>query len=230
MVGACELIGADVLAVVVGAGEAEPQLLCFTTSGLHPGAGHATLAAAHVAFEHRAAGDDAFSFKLAKGGHRSVRRSPHGIAIDWPLMSFDMTGRGSEIAAALGAEPIESFVAPFGYVAVLATAAEIARLAPDMARTAALDRGALIVTAQGESSDIVIRVFAPAEDLPEDPVCGTAHRIIAPYWAKRLGKAKLHSRQLSKRGGDLWCDVSGGTVTIAGQSVTALEGILHLPD
>ena len=76
---------------------------------------------------------------------------------------------------------------------------------------------------------MVIRVFAPNVGLPEDPVCGTAHRIIAPYWSQRLGRPALHSRHLSKRGGDLWCRVSGDTVTIAGDSITAVEGTLILP-
>ena len=89
----------------------------------------------------------------------------------------------------------------------------------------------MIATAPGDSggADIAIRVFAPKVGLPEDPVCGTAHRIIVPFWSERLGRAKLHSRHLSARGGDLWCEFEGSTVTIAGETCRFLEGTVQLP-
>ena len=96
---------------------------------------------------------------------------------------------------------------------------------PDIDAIAGFDRGAIIATAPGDTSDIVIRVFAPKLGLPEDPVCGTAHRILAPYWAARLGRTELHSRQLSARGGDLYCRIEGDTVSISGESRTFLAGI-----
>lgn len=229
MTGAAGLLGADVLAVISGLTDSAPSLHFFTPNGPHPGAGHATHAAAHVALLRQGNNHDELSFRLPDGGLRPVRRDVHGIAADWPLMDYEVTGRGDQIGAALGARPIETFVAAFGYVAVLSSEAEVASLAPDLDRVAELDRNALIVTAKGTNADIVIRVFAPRVGLPEDPVCGTAHRIIVPYWADRLGKASLHSRHLSPRGGDLWCKQTGNTVTISGQSITAVEGMLHLP-
>ena len=111
-----------------------------------------------------------------------------------------------------------------------ATPAEVQDLRPDMAALAGFDRGAIIATAPGDRSDLVIRVFAPKLGLPEDPVCGTAHRILAPYWAARLGRDDLHSRQLSARGGDLYCRMAGDSVSIGGQSRTFLEGVIELPD
>ena len=128
------------------------------------------------------------------------------------------------IAGALGARPEVSYVAPFGYVAVFDSDAAVAGLMPDMQRTAALDRSALIVTAPGTHSDIVIRVFAPAVGLPEDPVCGTAHRIIAPYWAKRLGKSAFKAFQASRRGGEVGCRLHGDRVELEGACVFYLEG------
>jgi predicted PhzF superfamily epimerase YddE/YHI9 len=130
----------------------------------------------------------------------------------------------------LKAKPRETFVAPFGYVTIFDSTADIVAIDPDMALVAALDRSAVIATAPGQDSDIVIRVFAPAVGLPEDPVCGTAHRIITPYWAPRLGKSEIHSRHLSKRGGDLWCKLDGENVEIAGESVQAFEAALDLPN
>ena len=230
MTGACELLGADVLAVITKPDEPEPSLNFFTAEGSHPGAGHATMAAAHVALERRAADRQALSFRLANGERRPVRHCTHGIAVNWPLMPYEETGGCDEIASALGLRPARSYVASFGYVAVFGSDIEIAKLRPDMTRVAAMDRGALIATAPGTETDIVIRVFAPAVGLPEDPVCGTAHRIIAPYWAERLGKTSLHSRHLSKRGGDLWCEVVGNTVTIAGETLKTFETKLELPE
>ncbi len=102
---------------------------------------------------------------------------------------------------------------------------------PDLARVAAFDRSAVIATAPGDGeSDIVVRVFAPRVGLPEDPVCGTAHRIIVPYWAKRMGKRRIHSRQLSPRGGDLWCEDRGETVVIGGDTSLVIDGTIRLPD
>jgi predicted PhzF superfamily epimerase YddE/YHI9 len=75
----------------------------------------------------------------------------------------------------------------------------------------------------------VIRVFAPKLGLPEDPVCGTAHRIIVPYWSEQFGKKELHSRQLSPRGGDLWCRLENDRVIISGEAVTFLSGFVELP-
>ena len=98
-------------------------------------------------------------------------------------------------------------------------------------RVCAFDRNAVVATAPGtEDCDIVIRVFAPKVGLPEDPVCGTAHRIIIPYWAEKLGKKNIHSRQLSARGGELWCEDKGGQIAIAGETCLVLEGTVRLPD
>ena len=101
-------------------------------------------------------------------------------------------------------------------------------LTPDLDRLAALDANAVIVTAAGRRSDFVLRVFAPKLGLPEDPVCGTAHRIIVPFWAEQLGKTSLVSHQLSQRGGELFCELRNGAVTIAGLAVPFLEGMLRL--
>ncbi len=214
MMGACELLGADVIAVIAAGEGDEPSL---------------TMAAAHVALARRGGGE-AVRFRLPSGEQRAARRVEGRIAVDWPPMPFEAVERRDDLARALGRRPTESYVAPFGYVAIFASADDVAGLAPDSARVAAFDRAAVIATARDGDADVVIRVFAPNVGLPEDPVCGTAHRIIAPYWSQRLGRPSLHSRHLSKRGGDLWCRVDGDTVTIEGDSITVVEGMLILPD
>ena len=209
--------------------EGGTALRFFTPGGLHGGAGHATLAAAHVELARRADGD-AVAFVLADGTQRTAARDGDRIAVPWPLMPGVAVERKRELGAALGRDPVETLVAPFGYVAVYDKPAAVQALQPDMAAIARFDRGAVIATAPGDRSDIVIRVFAPKLGLPEDPVCGTAHRILVPYWAARLGRDVLHSRQLSERGGDLYCRLAGDSVSIGGQSRTFLQGTIELPD
>jgi predicted PhzF superfamily epimerase YddE/YHI9 len=97
-----------------------------------------------------------------------------------------------------------------------------------MARVAALDTFAVIVSAAGREVDFVSRFFAPAKGVPEDPVTGSAHCTLIPYWAKRLGKTRLQARQVSARGGELLCELRGERVSIAGRAVLYLEGALEI--
>jgi predicted PhzF superfamily epimerase YddE/YHI9 len=115
-------------------------------------------------------------------------------------------------------------------VAVFEDAKTVQGLRPDLAAVAALDCWALIVTAPGEDGvDFVSRFFAPGHGVPEDPVTGSAHCTLVPYWAKRLGKTALTARQLSARGGTLRCRLENDRVIIAGQAILYLEGRIHLP-
>ncbi|MGH6883909.1 PhzF family phenazine biosynthesis protein [Hypericibacter sp.] len=232
---ACAILRADVVAVVGEASGGDTPLRFFTPAGPHAGAGHATLAAAHVVLRPAAAGDApplrSVRFHLANGDSRAARIEGDRISVDFPTMPGSRVDRVEEMAAALGARPLETWVAPFGYVAIFEDPAIVARLRPDLARVSAFDRNAVIATAPGDdASDIVIRVFAPKVGLPEDPVCGTAHRIIVPYWAERRGKKRIHSRHLSPRGGDLWCEDKGDIVAIAGESSLVIDGTIRLPD
>jgi PhzF family phenazine biosynthesis protein len=230
----CALLETKVLAVLSAPTSDGFELRFYTPEGEHPGAGHAAMAAAHVAFAVRVGSDlsareGALSFRFGDRSRRPAALSKGLLSLEWPIMPYQPATGLAELEQALGRRPVEAYVAQFGYVAVFASMADVAQLAPDMEAVAGLDRSAVIVTAPGDSSDIVIRVFAPAAGLPEDPVCGTAHRIIAPYWAERLGKAEIHSRHLSKRGGDLWCRVGGSTVAIAGRSVMTVSGSIEVP-
>jgi predicted PhzF superfamily epimerase YddE/YHI9 len=233
---ACAILRTDIVAVVGEPAGADTPLRFFTTEGPHGGAGHATLAAAHTVLRDglaRAKGpaSRSITFHLANGDSRAAHVEGERICVDFPAMPASRVDRIAEMEAALGARPRETWVAPFGYVAVFADPAVIAEMQPDLARVSAFDRSAVIATAPGAGdSDIVIRVFAPNVGLPEDPVCGTAHRIIVPYWARKMGKAKIHSRQLSPRGGDIWCEDKGETVVIAGETSLVIDGTIRLPD
>jgi predicted PhzF superfamily epimerase YddE/YHI9 len=217
-----------VLASLRLTGEGRAELLFHTPTGRHSGAGHSMLAAAHVALgiDRR----DRFVFKLADGSECVVAREGSRIAVPWPVMPGSPVDMTDALSAALGARASETLDAPFGYVAIYDDPKSVEAMQPDMDAIARLERGTVIVTAPGEASDIVLRAFAPKLGLPEDPVCGTAHRIIVPYWAEQLGRAELHSRQLSPRGGDLWCRLDGARVVIAGESLTFLSGSIELPD
>ena len=228
---ACALLRADIVAIVGEPSGEDTPLRFFTAAGPHAGAGHATLAAAHVVLRADSAPSRSIRFHLANGDSRAARIEGDRISVDFPTMPGSRVDRIAEMTAALGARPLETWVAPFGYVAIFDDPTVIAQLQPDLALVSAFDRNAVIATAPGgAASDIVIRVFAPKVGLPEDPVCGTAHRIIVPYWAERQGKTRIHSRHLSPRGGDLWCEDKGDTVVIAGESSLVIDGTIRLPD
>ena len=228
LMAACTILRTDLVAVLDDAAEGVTPLRFFTSTGPHGGAGHATLAAAHVAL-HKDEGSRAVKFQTSSGD-RAAQRDGGRIAVEFPVMPGSRVDRIADVEAALGVRPTETWAAPFGYVAVYHSADAIAAMQPDLDRVAAFDRTALIVTAPArDDADIVIRVFAPNVGLPEDPVCGTAHRIIVPYWAERLGKTKIHSRQLSPRGGDLFCEDKGAVIVIGGDSRLVIDGTIRLP-
>jgi PhzF family phenazine biosynthesis protein len=113
---------------------------------------------------------------------------------------------------------------------VFGSANEVRDMAPDQDALAKLSPGRFIVTAPGTEPDVdfVSRFFAPGVGIAEDPVTGSAHCVLTPYWAKRLGKDQLHALQLSKRGGELWCTLAGNRVRIAGKAATYLRGEIRI--
>jgi predicted PhzF superfamily epimerase YddE/YHI9 len=127
------------------------------------------------------------------------------------------------LAEGLGVRPLEVLAAD-DYLAVFDSEAAVRALAPDHAKLSALDLRGVIVTAPGTDVDFVSRFFAPALGVPEDPVTGSAHCELTPYWAGRLGKNKLAARQVSKRGGELECEMRGDRVLLTGSAVTFMQG------
>lgn len=113
------------------------------------------------------------------------------------------------------------------YMAVYETQAAIQNIRPDFVRLEELHPFAVSVTAPGEESDFVSRYFAPSYGIPEDPVTGSAHCVLTPYWTKRLRKTYLYARQISERGGELWCEMAGDRVILKGNAVLTLQGTLR---
>jgi len=188
--------------------------------------GHATLAAADVLLRHRFASLDRVAFST-RSGELAVARAGALLQMDFPARPGKPVGVSDALAAALGTRPRESYLAR-DLLAILDSEAEVRALRPDFARIAALDAFALIVSAPGNSVDFVSRFFAPRAGIPEDPVTGSAHCTLTPYWSARLGRNKLTAKQVSARGGDLVCELNGERVLIAGKVVEYLRGEIEV--
>jgi PhzF family phenazine biosynthesis protein len=188
--------------------------------------GHATLAAAHVILESYRPAAKTIRF-ATRGGELGVSRRDELLCMDFPARPPKPIVIGDALVAALGARPREVLMAR-DILAVFDTEDEIKRLRPDFDRIAALDAFAVIASARGDHVDFVSRFFAPAAGLPEDPVTGSAHCTLTPYWAEKLGKNKLSAHQVSARGGELWCEMLRDRVTIAGATVEYLRGAITI--
>lgn len=194
--------------------------------------GHATLAAAFVLFREGLAGGPEVRFGT-RSGELTASREGDRIWLDFPSRPPRPTEAPDALAAALGVEPREVEVAR-DWLVVVESAEHVRWLTPDMEALRHLpgDRLGVIVTAEGEggtddgaaTADFVSRFFAPGAGVPEDPVTGSSHCTLAPYWAERLGKRELHGRQLSRRGGELWCVAGEKRVRIGGECVLYLAG------
>src|SRR3954471_17491371 len=188
--------------------------------------GHATLGSAHVLFKHLGYAKDVIRFQ-SKSGELRVQRDGERFVLDFPAQPLAEVEVTSRITDSLGSKPAR-LLKGRDYMAVFESEEEVAALKPDFALVAALDAQGLIATAPGRSSDFVSRYFVPAAGIPEDPVTGSTHCVLIPYWSQRLGKRELYARQISARGGELFCEDRGERVRIGGQAVTYVEGTIHL--
>jgi PhzF family phenazine biosynthesis protein len=193
-------------------------------------AGHPTLATAHVIFSALDPTREAVSFSTRLGDTLTAKRETGNggrLTMDFPARPPERTNTLGDVAAALGAEPQAVLSSRDGF-AVFETEAEIAALSPDMDAVAALDCMGLIATAPGDACDFVSRFFAPKMGVPEDPVTGSAHCTLIPYWGERLGKTEMLARQISARGGTIHCGYDGARVRIGGHAVTYMVGTINL--
>ncbi|HEY2344526.1 MAG TPA: PhzF family phenazine biosynthesis protein [Xanthomonadaceae bacterium] len=202
------------------------RLRWFTPRVEVPLCGHATLASAAVVMERLEPGREAVVFHSASGP-LPVKRLRDRYTMDFPERPSQRVTFPPGFADALGATPVAVHANAFNYMAVLEDERAVRSLAPDFAAIAGMDRPGVIVTARGDAGgthDIVSRYFAPAKGVPEDPVTGGAHCMLAPYWADRLGKAELRAYQASARGGEILCRLRGERVELEGACVFYLEG------
>ena len=189
--------------------------------------GHATLASGYVVTHILAPERRSVIFDTLKAGPLEVSREGDRLAMDFPAWAPEVEPADPRVLAALGAPPVESFVARGRTLAVYDRAEDVAALRPDFAAMRRIEGADAIATAPGRDGiDFVSRYFAPNYGVDEDPVTGSAHCVLTPYWAARLGKEQLTARQISARGGELTCTLRGDRVTIAGHAVLYLEGAI----
>jgi PhzF family phenazine biosynthesis protein len=194
--------------------------------------GHATLASAHVLLRELEPGRERVEFR-SKSGPLAVRRDGDRLVLDFPARPprpCEDRALSAGVGEALGAPPREVLMSR-DLVAIYDDADTVRALAPDMAQLARLPVHGVIVTAPGggDGLDFVSRFFVPQQGIPEDPVTGSAHCTLIPLWAGRLGKPRLSARQVSRRGGDLACELRGDRVDIGGHATLVAHGMLRLP-
>lgn len=190
--------------------------------------GHATLAAAFVIFNFLET-DAAECVFETRSGELRVKREGAWLHMDFPALPPTPGVCPEALVQALWRRPTAFLHGGAYYLAVFDSAEEILGLAPDMEGLKALDTLGVIVTAPGREVDFVSRCFGPRLGIPEDPVTGSAHCVLTPYWAQRLGKREFLARQVSARGGEIRCTLNGKRVGLAGQAVLYLRGEIALP-
>ena len=188
--------------------------------------GHATLASAHLIFQRLDPGAETVRFST-RSGVLEVTRKDDLLVMDFPSLDAAPIDVPPVLIEGLGLAPDEVLRAT-NYLAVFEREAHVASLSPDMEKLTELYPYGVIATAPGERVDFVSRYFAPAHGVPEDPVTGSAHCTLVPYWARRLDKPELHALQISPRGGELFCEDRGDRVSIAGRAVLYLEGTISI--
>ncbi|MDH4762541.1 PhzF family phenazine biosynthesis protein [Pseudomonas oryzihabitans] len=199
----------------------------FTPRTEVPLCGHATLAAAHILFEVYGEAGDRLEFISQSGVLRVFREADGLLALDFPALVPTEQGVTPELERALRVSPVDALAAD-KLLVLLESEQAVRDCKPDLAAIARLPWQGVIVTARGQEVDFVSRFFAPAVGVDEDPVTGSAHCSLIPYWSRRLAKRMLTAQQLSARGGQLRCRLEGDRVSIAGRAVTVLRGQLLL--
>lgn len=198
----------------------------FTPGMEVPLCGHATLASGWVVLNRLEPMRESVTFH-SRSGPLVVQRHGDKLALDLPAIAVEPTRDVAPMSGALGQAPAELYRG-FQWLAVYPNEDEVRKLKPDFAGIVALGIHGVIVTAPGRDCDFVSRFFAPEAGIPEDPVTGSAHSRLVPFWAARLGKQKMFARQVSPRGGELWCELRGDRVILAGHAVPYLEGSIDV--
>lgn len=190
--------------------------------------GHATLATAYVLFEFKRYTDACIVFET-QSGRLFVDREGDLLSMDFPAWQPKPLPTPAGLCEALGARPVEVLVTR-DLLAVFETEDQVRALRPDFGRLERLEATCVVATAPGTDHDFVSRTFCPAVGIPEDPVTGSSHCTLVPYWSRRLGRRVLRAAQVSARGGELFCEDLGERVTIAGHAACYLRGTVTLPD
>ncbi len=190
--------------------------------------GHGTLASAFVMNACRSWPEDTIRFQTRQSGQLVVTKRDDFLDMDFPARPASAQEAPVGIKEALGVEPKETFASAEDLMVVLGSEDVVRDVSPDFNALEKIACRGIIITAKGDRSDFVSRFFAPRVGVQEDPVTGSAHCVLIPYWAAVFGKNVLHAFQVSKRGGELFCNQAGERVTISGKAALYLEGTITI--
>lgn len=190
--------------------------------------GHATLAAAFVLFHREGYTGSSIRFYAPRSGTLTVTRNGAWLTLNFPADLLQEVPLTEQLKSCFDLEPRLAFKGKTDYMLVFDAADEIIKLRPDSGAITLLDARGVIATAPGQTTDFVSRFFAPQSGIPEDPVTGSAHTSLVPYWAKQLNKTQLSALQLSERQGFLQCRYLNDRVEISGQGKLYLTGEIYL--
>jgi PhzF family phenazine biosynthesis protein len=189
--------------------------------------GHATLASAFVIFNKLNYKGETINFS-SRSGYLSVRKNGDLLTLDFPRDSFSSERPSPALINSFGVHPIEAYKGKTDWMFLLGSQKEVEDFIPDLTAMSKIDARGIIITAKGDDVDFVSRFFAPQAGIPEDPVTGSAHTTLAPFWAEKLGKTELSALQLSRRKGHLWCKVAGDRIEISGQARLYMSGEINI--
>jgi PhzF family phenazine biosynthesis protein len=190
--------------------------------------GHATLATAHILFNHMDHPSNRVEFDTISSGRLFVEKSGEKLTLDFPADVIEEMVVPEVIVTALQKPPLKAYRGKTDFLFIYASQAEIESMKPDFGLLAQMGGRGIIVTSLGNEADFVSRFFAPQTGINEDPVTGSAHTTLMPYWSTVMGKKRLTAQQLSPRGGDLLCELDGDRVKISGEAITYLEGEIYI--
>lgn len=190
--------------------------------------GHATLAAAYALFHHEGYGSGTIRFDSPRSGALAVARDQDFLTLDFPADEVNPIAVSADLSSCFDREPLAVFRGKTDFMFVFEDEASIRDLVPSFKDIAGLDARGVIATAKGDRTDFVSRFFAPQAGINEDPVTGSAHTMLTPYWSKRLQKNDLDAMQLSERGGFLKCGIRHDRVAIGGQARLYLKGEIYI--
>lgn len=190
--------------------------------------GHATLASAEVLYTHEKYNRDSIAFLSPRSGILTVTKDGNLLTLDFPSDKYERIELSQQLIACFNTSPLEAYKGKTDYMLVFSNEDEIKKIIPDINAISRLKGRGIIVTAPGYVVDFVSRFFAPQSGINEDPVTGSAHTTLIPYWAHKMGKSELLAIQLSARKGFLKCAYHGDRVKISGQAKTYLQGEITL--
>ena len=191
--------------------------------------GHATLASSFVIFNQLGETANVIRLHSYRSGDLSVEKQGDRLILDFPRYRINELEIDAALTEAVGKKPLQTWETQGNMIMLLFEKEEdIAGLAPDMPALSKIDFDEVIVTAKGDSADFVSRMFAPRIGIPEDPVTGAIHCSLIPYWSEKLGKTELYAKQISARGGELFCELTGDRVKIGGNAALYLKGEIYV--